>query len=482
LITTDHRIEIYITNNFFIVIGYREEANLDQTERYSIFSKDHQVKNEISHHEHSMLPSEWSQNVRRNKEGSINRARGRPQASNNQQQHQQRQHQQYQQPQQQQQQQQQQQVVGKGRNKSGGGRNDSTTNALTSQTNIALAPIETFLSGNFFVLSGPTEQISPFFLQQSLHCYPKAPSLEQHQTGVSNIMGSEIDTTITGKRKKKYKKYPQSKRKQFATDSSESSSSQSQDQNDSQEQDLLQKEQVEFDASGSQNDRIQQGQEQYQLQLHNHHQQKQECENQSNIINNRRNHIDFNKLSPSIGLGLGLGSSRVGPSLLIAGTCAIASAVDESAETSEVSTGMVRTDSLKEETNSKQQLQSPSSSTTTQASNNDGNIDEGNKVTVVSNDSLEYLKPENDFTMKNQGVNVNSSQSTSNGKPNKYIFDPFECESDVYTFGSNIPTNTTNKGALRSGDPWTYDFFEIGGSEALNELEDTSRRRYDLNK
>lgn len=445
------------------MIGRREGINLDVTHDHNErYFKDQQEEYEIPDHEQSMLPYGWSNDVRKNEEGptkatDIHRVKRKLQASND------KHHQQ------------QKQEGVKGRYKRAGNidvTSSTAIDALTPRTNIALAPIESFLSSNFFVLSGPTEQISPFFLQQSMHCYPRALSLEQLRSGVSNVPEAVEETITTGKRKKKYKKYPQSKRKQLATDSSENSSSQS--QSHSQDQDLV--------PQGGQNDRIfqrerqqfQQQQEQYQLQHHFHRQQEQESKNQFKIISNYGSDIDLKMPSSAIGLGSDLGKRNTfleSGSLTSTETCAIASTVNGSVGTTQVGMGLISTDIIVGEDSNKQHLPSLSSSMSTEVP-----FDARNTATVVSSDSFEKLQPESDFGAK---VDVNQSKSASIDIPRKSVYNPFDSENDLYDFSPNIPTKSSaaNKDGGKSSDPWTYDFFQTGVSEALVELVDPSSCR-----
>ena len=73
----------------------------------------------------------------------------------------------------------------------------NNNSSISSQIDSNLAPLEGFLSSNYFIKDGLTEQSGPFFLQQSLHCYPKALSLKELVGGVVPTgQGIGVDTGI----------------------------------------------------------------------------------------------------------------------------------------------------------------------------------------------------------------------------------------------------------------------------------------------
>ena len=77
-----------------------------------------------------------------------------------------------------------------------------------------LGPLESFLSSNYFIKDGLSDLTGPFFLQQSLHCYAKAPSLKELMSGVAatgTTTGVGTDASgLTANGKKRYRKHPAS--------------------------------------------------------------------------------------------------------------------------------------------------------------------------------------------------------------------------------------------------------------------------------
>lgn len=138
------------------------------------------------------------------------------------------------------------------------------------------ASIGNFLSGRFFLSGGFTEMIGPFFVQQSMHCFPKAPTLKQLFAGVELV----ADTPTTSTRKRKYKKYQESKRKQ--PESQNSSHDQHQASKD-QEELVPKKEQIEKILQEVQ---LQRQYQQHQQQCQDLEDQRLERSNQYNIISN----------------------------------------------------------------------------------------------------------------------------------------------------------------------------------------------------
>lgn len=87
---------------------------------------------------------------------------------------------------------------------------------IGSSRNSNLGPLESFLSSNYFIKESLNEQMGPFFLQQSLHCHPKAPSLQELMSGAAaatTTTTTGVGTTpsgLTANGKKRYRKHPAS--------------------------------------------------------------------------------------------------------------------------------------------------------------------------------------------------------------------------------------------------------------------------------